>query len=230
MIRAAARLSLITALGLALCACASQPQHLDPGATTEEPKPIEVKLVKLTHVVSFKGQATGLSAAQDTDLSEFLVSSDAKPGDRVVILAAASPMAADRAAFVTARLAAKALAASVVRDSSQPDDQLRIVVERYVASAPDCPDWSRLSWANFDNQTSTNFGCATSADLAAMVADPHDLVAGQTMGPAMGDAATLPVQKYRAGLTPVLGGGGSSSGGGGGGGGGASGASAGSGP
>ncbi len=64
------------------------------------------------------------------------------------------------------------------------------------------------------------------ANLRAMVADPHDLIAGRPMDGAVGSEAALPVQKLFAGnraslpstsASSVYGSGGGSSGGGGGG-------------
>ena len=55
---------------------------------------------------------------------------------------------------------------------------VRVVVSRTTASVPDCPNWSNHT-GGFTS-TSPNFGCATNSNLAAMVADPNDLVLGQT--------------------------------------------------
>ncbi len=55
----------------------------------------------------------------------------------------------------------------------------RIVVSRAFASVPGCPDWSAHSDANYRNGTSRNYGCAISANMAAMVASKEDLVHGQ---------------------------------------------------
>ncbi len=45
---------------------------------------------------------------------------------------------------------------------------------------PDCPNWSAKSDVNLNNATSSNFGCATNGNLAAMVSNPEDLVKGAT--------------------------------------------------
>lgn len=57
---------------------------------------------------------------------------------------------------------------------------VRVVVSRMRASVPGCPDWSRDSGNEFGQQTSSNYGCAVNANLAAMVADPADLVRGHS--------------------------------------------------
>lgn len=53
------------------------------------------------------------------------------------------------------------------------------VVRDGVASVPGCPDWSDAR-NNAGEATAANFGCATASNLAAMLADPLDLVRGRT--------------------------------------------------
>ena len=54
-----------------------------------------------------------------------------------------------------------------------------MVLTRSTASVPGCPDWSASSDMNYNNATSTNYGCASNSNLAAMVANPQDLIKGQ---------------------------------------------------
>jgi pilus assembly protein CpaD len=61
-----------------------------------------------------------------------------------------------------------------------PAGSVRVVATRTVASVPGCPDWAPEDNGVTPRQnTSTNYGCATNANLAAMIADPNDLVRGQ---------------------------------------------------
>jgi pilus assembly protein CpaD len=55
----------------------------------------------------------------------------------------------------------------------------RIVVSRMRASVPGCPDFSRYRGTEFESNTNSNYGCAMNANLAAMVANPADLVRGE---------------------------------------------------
>lgn len=55
----------------------------------------------------------------------------------------------------------------------------RVVVTRTSASVPGCPDFSRTGTSEFEGSTTSNYGCASQANMAAMVADPMDLVRGQ---------------------------------------------------
>jgi pilus assembly protein CpaD len=56
---------------------------------------------------------------------------------------------------------------------------LRVVISRNSASVPGCPDYSLRMEPNFNNDTSSNYGCGVNSNLAAMVANPADLVRGQ---------------------------------------------------
>lgn len=55
----------------------------------------------------------------------------------------------------------------------------RIVVSRMKATVPGCPDYSRTAQPEFESNTSSNLGCAVNTNLAAMIANPADLVRGQ---------------------------------------------------
>lgn len=60
---------------------------------------------------------------------------------------------------------------------------VRVVVTRMQASVPGCPDFSRQYQPDFSASTTSNYGCATNSNLAAMVADPGDLVKGAPGSP-----------------------------------------------
>jgi pilus assembly protein CpaD len=76
-----------------------------------------------------------------------------------------------------------------VSGAAPAPDAVRVIVSRMRADVPRCPDWSRPAEANFDQHTSSNFGCAVNRNLAAMVADPADLVRGR-QGASATDPAT----------------------------------------
>jgi pilus assembly protein CpaD len=66
---------------------------------------------------------------------------------------------------------------------------VRVVVSRHVASVPNCPNWDRKSQPNYNNKMMPGLGCAVNGNLAAMVANPEDLVHGRE-GSGVVDAAT----------------------------------------
>lgn len=73
---------------------------------------------------------------------------------------------------------------------------VRVVVTRSMASVPGCPDWSKKSESEFWGATHTNYGCATNANMAAMVADPEDLVRGRDAGENNARAGVRAVQDF----------------------------------
>ena len=63
---------------------------------------------------------------------------------------------------------------------------------------PGCPDWSHTAEANEKNATNPNYGCATYGNLAAMVANPEDLVQGQQgTGETIVTTSTKAIESYR---------------------------------
>jgi pilus assembly protein CpaD len=75
---------------------------------------------------------------------------------------------------------------------------VRVVVSRTRASVPNCPNWSDQSKPNWSNKTMPSYGCAYNGNLAAMVADPNDLVWGREgTGYDTADTAARAIRSYR---------------------------------
>lgn len=63
---------------------------------------------------------------------------------------------------------------------------------------PNCPNWDRKSDANLANATAPGYGCAVNGNLAAMVANPEDLITGQTgTGETVIMSSTKAIKSYR---------------------------------
>ena len=75
---------------------------------------------------------------------------------------------------------------------------LRIVITRATASVPGCPNWNTRSAMDFNATTTSNYGCATNSNIAAMVADPMDLVHGQSERSNDPLTASRAIRSYRA--------------------------------
>lgn len=76
---------------------------------------------------------------------------------------------------------------------------IRVIVSRRRAVVPNCPNWSIPSEPNFNNHTSSNYGCSVNTNLAAMVANPEDLVHGREgVGVGDNDTAAKAVLLYRS--------------------------------
>ena len=75
--------------------------------------------------------------------------------------------------------------------------KVRIVVSRSSASVPGCPDYSQLSQPNFTGAASSNYGCGINSTLAAMIANPEDLVRGQRAQGSNAETAAKAIRVWR---------------------------------
>ena len=79
---------------------------------------------------------------------------------------------------------------------------IRVIISRMKATVPGCPDWSRDESHEFNSNTSSNYGCASNASLAAMIARPEDLIHGrssdETTDPATASKAIAAFRKAAA--------------------------------
>jgi len=124
------------------------------------------------------------SPADRARLSEWFRSLDLAYGDRVSV---DDPSGSASNRGEVAELASYYGAAfepvAPVTQGNIPPGNIRVIVSRTKAEVPGCPDWSRPSNPTFDNHAMSNYGCATNANLAAMVANPEDLVSGKEKAP-----------------------------------------------
>jgi pilus assembly protein CpaD len=89
--------------------------------------------------------------------------------------------------------------AAIAADPSRGLESLRQpVVTNGVAHVPGCPDWSdnKAHPSPFESMSS-NYGCATNSNLAAMIADPADLLQGRVATDGGGEVATRAIKSYR---------------------------------
>ena len=71
--------------------------------------------------------------------------------------------------------------------------------ERYVALGPQCGEnWASIT-RSAGNKVHPNFGCAVTANIAAQIADPRDLIEPRGLGPADAGRRQGTLEKYRAG-------------------------------
>lgn len=71
-----------------------------------------------------------------------------------------------------------------------------LTFRRYTAQADGCSAAHQNLTTSFRNQPSYNFGCAVASNTAAMIADPHDLLAPRKQGPAESDRRMNQYEKY----------------------------------
>ena len=85
-----------------------------------------------------------------------------------------------------------------VTAGSVPAGTARVIVSRSTASVPGCPNWRQAKMPGSAISTESNFGCSINSNLAAMIANPEDLVLGQEgFVPGDPNTAARAVRQYR---------------------------------
>ncbi|MGO4411052.1 MULTISPECIES: CpaD family pilus assembly protein [unclassified Brevundimonas] len=148
---------------------------------------------------------TGLSANQRAALAD-LVSRFAIQGAPALVVeapAGGDPVATEAAWRVKAALEAAGAPARMIRVVSYagPDPRAPILAgfETLHAVVPQCGTrWGSLSRTG-DNQSAANFGCAVTANLAAQIADPRDIVSPRAMTPADAQRRSVVFDHYGKG-------------------------------
>lgn len=113
---------------------------------------------------------------------------------------AASMVAADtRRALLDAGVSYAAIAGST-RSAEGDASPILVSFERYHAQAPECaPIWEQDLAHQSNNQPWASFGCATNANLAAMVEDPADLLRPREADARDGGRRDNVMEAYREG-------------------------------
>ncbi|TCD06901.1 pilus assembly protein CpaD [Erythrobacteraceae bacterium CFH 75059] len=141
----------------------------------------------------------GLPIAERQRLDGWFQAMNLRYGDRVAVNdSAGNPATRQAVAELAGRYGLLLSDAPAFAAGSAPAGQVRVVVVRSVASMPGCPDWSARSDINLANATYPNFGCAINGNLAAMVANPEDLIQGQAgTGETVVLTSTKAINSYR---------------------------------
>lgn len=124
-----------------------------------------------------------LTPAEAHRLEGWLQSIDIAYGDRIAVAPDGGyygPGVRDGIANVIGRHGLLIEEDAAIAGGAAPEGAVRIVVRRASASVPGCPNWSDKAESDGKTGTSRNFGCGINSNIAAMVANPEDLVRGQT--------------------------------------------------
>lgn len=183
--------SALVALGLALTACGPVNRGL---SSVNQPV-----VSRTDYVFDARSGSGGLGASEAERLAGWFGSLQLGYGDHVALDdPSGSGATRDSVAGVAARYGLLLSPAAPVTAGAPEPGSVRVVVSRSTAATPNCPNWERKSQPEFAASTMSNFGCATNSNLAAMIADPEDLIHGRE-GDAGRDArvAIKAIRTYR---------------------------------
>ncbi|NUT01301.1 MAG: hypothetical protein HOP96_10025 [Sphingomonas sp.] len=173
----ASKSALLLVAAAAISGCAYKPGP-DPEAGVI---PVHVPVVSRSDFVFDAAAPNGsLPSSEAARLDSWFRSLDLRYGDSVYVDGGPySEAARSQVGAIAATYGLFMAQGAPVTAGSPAPGSVRIVVSRTVASVPDCPNWERPAQPNYNNKMMPNFGCGVNANLAAMVANPEDLVHGR---------------------------------------------------
>lgn len=209
-------------LFLALCLCATtlagckslqEPGgHLAGYAIVDpnERNPIMVSQQPATMNLSIAPGAPGLSPSQRSQVVGFLQhfrAADAGNSKLVITVPSGGPNEGSAMRAVgqlnglikQAGFADNAVQVRAYHSGRHAGAPIRFSYMRYVAQGPHCGSWPTNLARDERNLNYPNFGCAQQANLAAMIANPADLVTPRTMDPADAERRSVVMDRYRQG-------------------------------
>lgn len=137
------------------------------------------------------------AAYQDEGHGALIISRPSNGPDDVAAMRAASDA---RAIMLAEGVEAQYITEGPYDASGAGAAPLVISYRTYEASVPNCPDVSAwdIAWTG-TNSALPSFGCAVAVNLAAMIADPSDLVGGQRLDAPDAMRRGVMLTKYRNG-------------------------------
>ena len=168
------KLALALTLGLGLAGCGGMP-------TNTSLYSVKQPVVERTNMtLDVTTTTAGLPISEQQRLNGWFETMDLRYGDRIAIEnPGQNPAVTGAIRDLAARYGLIISDTAPVTPGYLQPGQARVVITRASATVPGCPDWSSKSDMNFTHGLSPNYGCATNSNLAAMVADPQDLIEGK---------------------------------------------------
>lgn len=200
---AASVIVLAAALGLQACASVSSdaPAPLTP--LSRFALQVEPGLDRIALAVHDRGLSGNQQAALRDLAGRYAASGSGHV--RIESPAGDDPVAIEQAYAVRAALQAAGVPGQNIQMAAYaaPDPRAPVLAgfETIRAAVPDCSAQHRSLAGRHSNQSSAGFGCAITANMAAQIADPRDILAARAMTPADSGRAAVVFDNYRKGET-----------------------------
>lgn len=187
---------LLIALGSALAGCGTVGQDTPSRGVASVNVPV---VTSADYVFDAAAPGGALAPGEGERLNAWFQGLDLGYGDTIYVDGGYAPAARSQVAQIAGRYGMLVSAGAPVTAGAIQPGAVRVVVARRRATVPGCPNWSRPAAPDFQNRSMSNFGCGVNSNIAAMVANPEDLVHGREGG-SVTDArtATRAVELYRS--------------------------------
>ncbi|MEM1196197.1 MAG: CpaD family pilus assembly lipoprotein [Pseudomonadota bacterium] len=172
--KTAGKLAMGAALGLMLASCGGMATNNSLYSTKQ---PV---VARQNFSLDVETISNGLPVSEQARLNGWFEAMDVGYGDRISIEdPGANPAVTNAVNDLAGRYGLIVTETAPTTTGFLKPGEARIVITRSSAKVEGCPDWSAQSDMNYLNATSPGYGCANNTNLAAMVANPEDLLEGQ---------------------------------------------------
>lgn len=153
--------------------------------------------------VQFAGGADGMSSDDAVKFDNFLADYRAHGNGSLGISVPNGPASRAAITYFGERAAQTGISRDKIlvstRDVANGDTRVDVTYIAYTARTQPCGDWSENESFTMDNGTPKRFGCSVQQNIAAMVADPRDLLGPGRMGPVDTARRATVMDKYEKG-------------------------------
>jgi len=153
--------------------------------------------------VRFVGGADGMNAEDAIKFDSFLADYRLHGNGSLGISVPNGPASRAAITYLGERAAATGISRDKIlvstRDAANGDARVDVTYIAYTAHTAPCGDWSENESFTLDNTTPKRFGCSVQQNIAAMVADPRDLLGPGAMGPVDTSRRAVVMDHYRKG-------------------------------
>lgn len=167
------------------CAATNDGNSISQDGAVNHPIAVEPNYRELK--VQFAGGPEGMTPDDAARFDDFLADYRAHGNGSLGISVPNGPPSHAAITFFAERAAATGIPRDKIlvstHDVANNDYRVDVSYISYTARADECGDWSENEAFTMDNRTPKNFGCSVQHNIAAMVADPRDLLGPGGMGP-----------------------------------------------
>jgi pilus assembly protein CpaD len=170
------KVTILIAASLALAGCGTLPTNTSMYSVHQ---PV---VERTNYAIDLAADGSGIAFADQKRLNAWFEALDLRYGDRISIDSGGGYGNDDAARDVRAAAAERGIMVTEGAPATPgviTPGNIRVVVTRSNASVPSCPNHSTTHDRNFNAGNNNNYGCAMNSNLAAMVADPEDLLRGR---------------------------------------------------
>jgi pilus assembly protein CpaD len=170
------KVTILIAASLGLAGCGTLPTNTSMYSVHQ---PV---VERANYAIDLASDDNGIAFADQKRLNQWFDVQDLRYGDRISIDSGDGYSNEDAARDVRTAAAERGIMVTEGAPATSgviAPGNIRVVVTRSKASVPSCPNHRTTHDRNYNAGNNSNYGCATNSNLAAMVADPEDLVRGR---------------------------------------------------